>query len=110
MAASTLSPAHPALQNPAVAHCVAAWTEAYNASMQGKNKGSEHFAEEAAVKAYRLAMPALSSGQDIRDFIACTAHGILIGAIGPAEGARLLYAVQVAKGAVEPAAKKPQTA
>jgi hypothetical protein len=41
-------------------------------------------------------MPPLSGDENIRDFIACTAHGMLIDAISGTDAARLLYAAQVA--------------
>jgi hypothetical protein len=41
-------------------------------------------------------MPLLSGVDGVRDFIACTAHGILIGAIPPESSGQVLYAAQVA--------------
>ena len=55
-------------------------------------------ASRAASEAFRLATPPLVGAENIRDFIACVAHGILIGVIGGNDGARLLYAGQVAAG------------
>ncbi len=43
-------------------------------------------------------MPLLSGVDGVRDFIACTAHGILIGAIPPESSGQVLYAAQVALG------------
>lgn len=48
--------------------------------------------------------PPLSGADNIRDFIACVAHGMLIAAIEGPAGARLLYAAQVAHCTLE----KPQ--
>ena len=48
--------------------------------------------------AYRSAMPPLTGPENIRDFIACTAHGMLIEAIDGPDAARLLYAAQIANG------------
>ena len=45
-------------------------------------------------------MPPLSGHENICDFIACVAHGILIEAISGSDGARLLYAAQVAHTAL----------
>jgi hypothetical protein len=45
-------------------------------------------------------MPDLSGYENIRDFIACTAHGMLNGAIDPIAGPKFLYAAQVAIGAL----------
>ena len=81
-------------ENPAVALC----SEAYERTMQEtreQGKGSVYCAFEAQ-KAFRMAMPPLSGLQNIRDFIACVARGLLIEAIDGAAAARLLYAAQVA--------------
>jgi hypothetical protein len=41
-------------------------------------------------------MPPLLGAENIREFIACVAHGMLIGAIENKDATRLLYAAQVA--------------
>jgi hypothetical protein len=91
--------------NPAVARCCQAWARAHDAAAANGKSYPDHEAR----KAYRRALPPLSGPDNIRDFIACTAHAILIGAIESNDGARLLYAAQVARGALpaQPAAKKP---
>jgi hypothetical protein len=81
-------------ENPAVARCMNALDRAYDAEF-AKCK-DEDDASEAAVKAYHDAMPRLAGYENIRDFIACVAHGMLIGAITDNQGTRLLYAAQVA--------------
>jgi hypothetical protein len=83
-----------ALTNPAIARCREAWQSRYKTE---RSKGKEaayaaHYADES----YREAMPPLLDYESIRDFIACTAHGMLIGAIQHQDGTRLLYAAQVA--------------
>jgi hypothetical protein len=45
-------------------------------------------------------MPQLSGQESIRDFIACVAYGMLIKTIAGPDGARLLYAAQVANSTV----------
>ncbi len=80
--------------NLAVARCCDAYTTAMKAA-SARGKG-QVFATLDAEKAYRSAMPPLSGYENIRDFIACTAHAMLIGAIDGANGTRLLYAAQVA--------------
>jgi hypothetical protein len=83
-----------ALENPAVARCCHAYTQALKAATQ---QGKDRFARTAdAGRAYRQAMPPLSGHENIRDFIACVAHAMLIDAISGSDGARLLYAAQVA--------------
>jgi len=54
---------------------------------------------ELAIQAYKDAMPDLCGYESIRDFIACTTHGMLIGVIDPMRAAKFLYAAQVAIGA-----------
>jgi hypothetical protein len=49
-----------------------------------------------ARQAYRRAMPPLSGSQNISDFVACVAYGMLIEAIRGADAARLLSAAQIA--------------
>jgi len=88
----------PTHARPAVRKCDAAYRRAFNAYMEA-NEGkscSKSSAARAAGLAYRSAMPLLSSFEGIRDFIACTAHGILVGAIPPEQSGRVLYAAQVA--------------
>jgi hypothetical protein len=62
-------------------------------------KSNDYATEREAARAYRNAMPPLVGSRNIRDFIACAAHGMLIGAIDGAEGARFLYAARVASTA-----------
>ena len=82
----------------AIARCCAAWQRAYDATLQGTpGSGMDKvLAAHRAGPAYCQAMPPLSGPKSIRDFIACTAHGILIGAIPPQQSCHILYAAQVA--------------
>jgi|CZKF01.1.fsa_nt_gi hypothetical protein len=93
--------------NPAVACCMSASEHAYNAEFAKCE--DEDDASEAAEKAYRDAIPPLSGYENIRDFIACTANAMLVGAITDNQGTKLLYAAQVALTTVrrQPAAPKP---
>jgi hypothetical protein len=63
-------------------------------------------ARAAAHKAFQKALPPLTGLKNIQNFIACVAHGMLIGAILDPDGARLLHAAQVAKSAAHSPAKK----
>ena len=93
--------------NPAVAHCCAASARACKAALAtGKTKFSSDLDAE---RAYRHAMPPLSGYENIRDFIACVAHGMLIGAIQGTDGARLLYAAQVAATTVRSQPAPPKS-
>jgi hypothetical protein len=92
--------------NPSVAHCCQAYNDAMQAARaQGE---SQYGSTQAAERAYRNAMPPLSGADNIRDFIACVAHGMLLEAIKGSDSARLLYATQIAYGAVEkPTPRQP---
>jgi hypothetical protein len=84
----------------AIRRCRAARKRAYDICLAdgGDNSMNRVTAESNAAPAYRATMPALDSVENIRDFIACTAHGILIGAIPTERSGQLLYAAQVALG------------
>jgi hypothetical protein len=106
--APTAEDPKPVFANPAIARCCCASARAYKAALaQGKGKGSSDLDAE---QAYRRAMPPLSGSENIRDFIACVAHGMLIGAIEGPDGARLLYAAQVAATAVRSQPAPPKSA
>jgi hypothetical protein len=82
----------------AIKRCCAAWQRAYDAYM-GRSKGGSLdsiFAAHEAGPAYCKAMPPLAGYENIRDFLACAAHGILIEAIPEKRANQLLYAAQVA--------------
>ena len=94
-------------ENPAIARCMNGWACAYKVE---KAKTNDHYdAVRKGNLGYRKAMPRLSGYENIRDFIACVAHGMLIGAIDGDDGTRLLYAAQVALSTVrsQPQAPKP---
>jgi hypothetical protein len=61
-----------------------------------------------AGEAYCNAMPMLVGYEGVRDFLACAAHGILIGAIPQDRAGKLLYAAQVALGTFQHAPKTAQ--
>jgi hypothetical protein len=86
----------PVPENAAIDRCREAWLSRFKA---GKAKKEDNvLAGYYAEAAYREAMPALIDHESIRDFIACAAHGMLIGAIEFQHGTQLLYAAQVALG------------
>jgi len=87
----------PATSNPAVAYCLEAYNNAYQATFL-KNK-SEFYAEMSAKAAYLSGLPPLSGSRNIRDHVACVAHALAIKALDGANAARLLYAAQVASTA-----------
>lgn len=86
----------PALSNAAVARCCDAGVTARRAAIA---KGfPDYKATTAARDAYRKSMPPLSGSENIRDFVACVAHGMLIEVFSNTDSAKLLYAAQVAGG------------
>jgi broad specificity phosphatase PhoE len=88
----------PIQENPAVARCYSEWQRVYRAE---KDKGEFWTdAAKAANRAYRKVMPSLSGQENIRNFVACVAHGMLLGAIEGKDGTKLLYAAQVALSTV----------
>jgi hypothetical protein len=95
------------LENPAIARCLRARSRAYKEARE-KNK-SDYEASVEAAQAYRLVMPRLSSYENIRDFIACVTHGMIIRVIDWNHSTKLLYAAQVALGPVrrQPSAPTP---
>jgi hypothetical protein len=92
--------------NPAIARCYQAYRQAAKAA---REKGKYDFEiRSAAREAYRSAMPPLSGAENIRNFIACVAEGMLNESISGTDGMRLLYAAQVASGVIErPSPRKP---
>jgi hypothetical protein len=96
--------------NPAVVRCCIAWQRAYDEEFA--NSRSSSFAAYAGAQAYRDSMPILVGFENIRDFIACTAQGILIGSIDERKSTKLLYAAQVALALIgrRPSAREPGAA
>jgi len=82
----------------AIKRCCTAWQRSYDVCLEGKevNAITRAFAINAASPAICKAMPPLAGRENIRDFIACVAHGILINAIPEKRANHLLYAAQVA--------------
>jgi hypothetical protein len=82
----------------AIKRCCAAWQRSYDAYMEGTQgcNTDKSYAAFKAGPAYCKAMPPLAGYENIRDFLACAAHGILIEAIPQKMANQLLYAAQVA--------------
>ena len=84
--------------NTAILRCLEAYAIA---EQKDKKKGrTDYPGSGAGAKAFRGAMPPLSGYENIRDFIACVAYGMLIEAIRHNDGSQLLYAAQVATSAL----------
>ena len=88
---------------PAIIRCCEEWTREHHAARAAGIR--EYRAIVLGNQAYKNAMPALDSFENIRDFIACVTYGILIRAILDAVGVRLLYAAQVASTACKSASQ-----
>ena len=96
----------PAQENQAVALCCRA---ALLGEADARNDGSSAAQRKTnAANGFRLALPALRGRRNVRDFIACVTHGMLLGYIKPREGTRLLYAAQVAYTTRRPRKKRVQ--
>ena len=92
--------------HPAVARCVEANDKTFSKCLAAGYSRAD--ASLAGDKSYRRAMPPLAGREDIRDFIACVAHGMLIGVFEAKDASRLIYAAQTAySSALEPVNRLP---
>jgi len=82
-------------ENPAVALCLEAYERALEEAKGNDWPRDRRFRFARLV--YCWSLPALSGRENIRDFIACVAHAMLLNIIEPGEATRLLYAAQVAQ-------------
>jgi len=95
----------------ALRRCNAAYQRAHKAFLQQEaqhNPFAMIGAPVAAGKAYCDATPVLVGEEGIRDFLACTAHGVLIDAIPQNKGSQLIYAAQVALSLLNLQNKQPR--
>ncbi|HUD55992.1 MAG TPA: hypothetical protein VMR02_12235 [Terracidiphilus sp.] len=102
---------------PAVARCCHSMQTAYRTIKSTYDENGDESEEqcqdraaEAAQRAFCQAMPPLSGCENIRNFIACVAHGMLLDVFTGAESTRLLYAAQVANTAARSHAAKAAAA
>jgi hypothetical protein len=100
----------PPTRNAAVQRCCQA--RQHSLELSREKRRDDFDTQQYAGYAYRSAMPDLAGYENIRDFIACTAHGMVIGAIEAIEATKYLYAAQVALGVLhhEPKAQKQPAA
>ena len=82
----------PALENTAVAHCCEVWELTRRQARDAGN--SIVVSRVAAHKAFQKSLPPLTGPENIQNFIACVAHGMLIGAILSPDGVQRLYAIR----------------
>jgi len=84
----------PTSDNPAVRNCCDAYLAMHRACLAAGD--GNVFSELDAEKVYRATMPPLSGYQNICNFVACTAHGISIGAINKEQANSFLASAQAA--------------
>jgi hypothetical protein len=92
----------------AVQRCREAYHEARDRFIEengGPEEASEYLAEQKAAEAFRNALPPLSSRQNVIDFIACVARGVLVEAIPDNTSSRLIYAALAVLRALPPEPK-----
>lgn len=101
------APAEPP-PNPAVQRCCAVYRQALTAG--GGPKVSA--AVDAAINAYKVALPQISTRASIRDFIACITQGMVLGVFWNDQGPKLIGAAKAALAALprEPAPLGPHMA
>jgi hypothetical protein len=92
----------------AIDRCERARKTAYEAEY-AKSR-SRAVASIIAAEAYRHAMPPLCSSDNVRDFISCVAHGLLIGVLDESKSSRLLYAASIASTSFRAAKSLPTCA
>ena len=83
------------LDHPAIALCMAAYERARR-SARSRHK-SEFQSSQEALAAYKAAMPALISRQNISDYIACVAYADLRGLIFASDTDHLLHIARTAR-------------
>jgi hypothetical protein len=108
------APAGGPLDNAAVARCIRAWHRAYKkemADLEIEEGESRYPAVVAGNNAYINCMPPLAGRENIRNFIACVTHALVLDVLKKFEVTPLLYAAQVATSAAgrEPNPPRPHT-
>ena len=95
-----------AADNPAVQRCRKAWEEAYDEEMLALGHDDDHGpAVGSANRAYLCALPPLSGYENIRDFIACIMHALVLHVLDPEDVEEYLAGAKVALSALR---QKPQ--
>ncbi len=100
-----------ARDNPAVQRCRKAWEDAYDEKMLtlGEN-ADDDAAQNAGNRAYLCTLPPLSGYENIRDFIACVMHALVLNVVDPEAVEDYLAGAKVALSALrqEPQPKRRQ--
>ena len=93
-------------RNAAVKRCCAACEHSLQQS--AAEELSSYTVKERATQAYLKAIPHLCGYESVCDFIACVTHGMILDVISSTDGAKFLYAAQVAIGALRLEPKEPK--
>jgi hypothetical protein len=99
---------NPPVRNAAVLRSCAARDLSLAESRAKRRKASA--TKSLAEHAFRIAMPDLYGYENIRDYIACIAHGLVSGDVHPIESSTFFYAAQVATAALRREPKDPPSA
>ena len=95
------------LEPTAIGRCCEAWYCAYEkAAGQGRGELSCGLRANAA---YRAAMPPLTCAENVPGFVACVAHGLLLGTIVDSIATRLVNAAQVVSRACKSSSPKSRS-
>ena len=95
------------LEATAIGRCCEAWYRAYEkAAEQGRGELSCGLRANAA---YRAAMPPLTCAENVPAFVACVAHGLVLGTIVDSIATRLVNAAQVVSRACKSSAPDRKT-
>ena len=95
---------NPVFCSPAVTRCCEAWKIVYQAERAKGTPGVSCYLR--ANEAYRYAMPPLTSAKNIRDYIACVAHGMMARTIDMIVAPKLIAIAKVAVWAQRRAPKE----
>ena len=91
----------------AVGRCCEAWYCAYErAAQQGRGELSCRL---RASEAYRAAMPPLTCAENVPPFVACVAHGMVLGTIVDTIATRLIHAAEVVSRACKSSYRNRKT-
>lgn len=94
-------------RNAAVELCREAYLRAVE---EGEARGLDDFdAKEEGGRAFCEAMPHLATAEGISDFVACVTYGLMTDVFLAIQVTKLLYAAQVATGALRNESKGPKS-
>ena len=100
-------PIPPELETTAIGHCCEAWSRAFEEAVaEGRGEISRRM---RANRAYRIAMPPLTCAENVPAFVACVAHGLVMGTIVDTIATRLIHAAQVVSRACKSASREPSS-